>query len=225
LVSDIDKIDVDGHTVLFKATCEERVRHGNCEQMELLLRDGADPNIGSHDTGATPLHIAATYTVGKAASLLLQSGANPEILDNSGMPPLHVAILNRCREVTKLLVECAGQSNVTDRWGRTPLHLAAKQSASSTLKLLLDHGADCNFTDGWGRTPLHIAASAGEFDNIKELLLRGADPSARDRNRETAATCAAKEVPVNYKACCKYQDIVQFLTRLALGSPATSRTR
>lgn len=53
-------------------------------QAELLLRNGADPNIQDGD-GRTPLHIAFTKSNEILARILLGNGANPDIADKEGV--------------------------------------------------------------------------------------------------------------------------------------------
>lgn len=63
------------------------------ERAELLLANGADPNMGyGDDPKHTALHTAAYYGRIPLTRLLLRAGANPSIKNKSGETALDIAL-------------------------------------------------------------------------------------------------------------------------------------
>ena len=106
-----------------------------------------------------PLHIAAFVGNIEAIGLLIQSGANVNILSNGLYSSLPA--------------------------GGTPLHLAAKVENLSCLNLLLEAGADPNISNARGQTRLHDVACWSPSGAVNALLAAGADPLHRDNRGRT----------------------------------------
>ncbi len=102
--------EVNGATALHQA-----VFRGNDEVVELLLRSGADPNIGDR-IGATPLFYAIWTGQERMVELLLSAGANIELRDHVGISPLEHSKLRRNNPVTQML-ETAADSGTKQKTG------------------------------------------------------------------------------------------------------------
>ncbi|HYJ05472.1 MAG TPA: ankyrin repeat domain-containing protein [Chthoniobacterales bacterium] len=93
--ADVNIADSDGRTALWLCSqvCEE------------LLKRGADPNIKARALGFpgyTPLHMAAMNGYTEKVKLLLQSGADPSIRNDTGETPLDITNV-KFAEVRELL--------------------------------------------------------------------------------------------------------------------------
>ncbi|MBT4099213.1 MAG: ankyrin repeat domain-containing protein [Gemmatimonadetes bacterium] len=107
----------------------------NPEAVELLLTEGADPNLASSVTGETALHASTAHAYAdgmiNCVRLLLAAGANPNVQAKSGVAT------DRYYRDTRLV-------------GETPLHLAAAFGNEAMIRCLLDAGADASIRDAPG---------------------------------------------------------------------------
>ena len=126
---------------------------------ELLETEPALARSWSAD-GFTALHLAAFFGEEEAAKILLESGADVNLVARHAT--IHV----------------------------TPLHSAAAGSHSRIVKLLLEHGADPNAAQDGGFTPLHSAAQNDDRESVEALLEAGADPSLATDEGKTPADLA-----------------------------------
>ena len=136
---------------------------GRTRGLEELL--DAEPELArswSAD-GFTALHLAAFFGQEEAAKLLLERGAEVNLVARHAS--IHV----------------------------TPLHSAAAGSHAAIVKLLLEHGADPNAAQDGGFTPLHSAAQNDDRDSVEALLEAGADPSLANEEGKTPADLAGDE--------------------------------
>ncbi|MBN2584959.1 MAG: ankyrin repeat domain-containing protein [Planctomycetes bacterium] len=172
----------------------------------VLLRQridaGADLN-GLAAVGEAPLHYAAQIGRLEAARILLDAGADVNVLTKAvesekqwvagGVTPLHYAAGNGRDDVAELLIARGARINAQEgELGSTPLHWAAAQRHLGAMRLLLGHGADPNARDAGARAPLHEAAAAGDIEGVRLLLSHAADPLARENGGETAGDTAAR---------------------------------
>lgn len=86
-------------------------RAGDCEQVRLLLRSGADPTVPDR-SGMTPLHEAAHMGQPEAVMLLLQFDVDVEILDTRwNITPIHQAAFSGNPQVVQVLHDHGAQIN------------------------------------------------------------------------------------------------------------------
>ena len=147
--------DVDGMTDIDRQTpltlaCYSK---NNLGIIQLLINAGAGVNGGGGVFA--PLHEAATFGNTEATELLIQSGADVNILSTEEFYDLPA--------------------------GSTPLNFTASLNNSHCLSTLLAAGADPNIADERGQTPLHLA----DYDDANTLLAAGADPLHRDNQGRT----------------------------------------
>src|SRR5690606_11232046 len=142
--------------------------------------------------GATALVIAIINAHYDFAALLIEHGADPNVVDSSGMGALYAAV-----DMHRLAVG----------HGRPNPKPSGLLDSPDIVELLLEHGADPNarlskpimqwqhtFGDsalGEGATPFLRAAKSGDVEIMRLLLAGGADPRHTMPNGATALMYAA----------------------------------
>lgn len=118
--------------------------------VERVLLAGVSANSINH-SGASPLHIAATYGRSNICQTLISFGADVKALWE-GNSPLHLAAGENQAEVISTLVACGADINQRDQLGFTPLHIVSLRGNRSLANYLLAAGADPSLVDGEGKT-------------------------------------------------------------------------
>lgn len=178
------------------------VSTGDREQLDTLLRGGADPAavtttrqnpiLGSDlvHTGVTPLWLAAGYGDPVAVQLLLAHGARAETMDSdswSRETALMRAASAGHAETVELLLRNGAAIERRDARGCTALWWAVEADHPDAIRVLIRHGAKVDVPAGkpFGnpvggpRTPLQWAAENGSTESAQVLLEAGAARNPR----------------------------------------------
>ena len=136
---------------------------GRTRGLEELLE--AEPQLArawSRD-GFTPLHLAAFFGQEDAARILLERGAEVNLVarhESIRVTPLHSAAAGSHPAIVKLLLEHAADPNAAQDGGFTPLHSAARNDDRESVEALLEAGADPSLANDDGNTPADLAGDA-----------------------------------------------------------------
>jgi hypothetical protein len=98
------------------------------ESVELLLNNGADPNVQDF-SGNTPLHFAASKGLVKVAELLINKGAQVNAQNKEGITPLSYAIKAAIqvkeaivfKPIIHILSKNGADATIQDCWGKSVL--------------------------------------------------------------------------------------------------------
>ena len=187
--------------------------------IRVLLGAEANPNDVAPSTGVTALLAASAMGRTKAATVLLDGGADPNVTDATGFSPLHYAARRKGAVgiITALLAHGAKPdvrlnekhptyfvSGVALQ-GATAVALAAEINNLDAIKALVAGGADPLIPTAQGTTPLMLAAGGGTdvagarsleerataVQTAKFLVEHGADVNAAGQFGWTALHTAA----------------------------------
>ncbi|KAJ8029469.1 Ankyrin repeat and LEM domain-containing protein 1 [Holothuria leucospilota] len=106
---------------------------------EVLLHDGADPNLLLPSEGITPLHYAVGMASGQSLAftkLLLSFGADPNVRSVEGLTPVHVAATWGRFQALQLLLANGGDPSLKDEDDQTALSLAKSTEKWDCISLL-----------------------------------------------------------------------------------------
>ncbi|KAJ4112117.1 hypothetical protein NW768_011696 [Fusarium equiseti] len=179
-----------GRTALWYASKFQHQR-----SVEVLLENGANPNLYDEEEGRTPLSWAIEYnSEAMVSQLLLKYHADPEPTSKVTETPLVCATGRGALSITKLLLKRGANPNSRKSLcGRLALSLAADKGHYEVVESLLDHQADPNLSDSKDRlTPLCWAAMRGFVDIAKLLLERGATTHHKSSSNRTPLIYAAE---------------------------------
>lgn len=158
---------------------------GNAEVLNLLFRNGADPN--ERDSSGQPVLLWAIENGNYGlAQELLNNKADPFAKDMAGSTALHAACKSNLDFMVELLIKLNCPVGAVDNRGNTPLHVAALFDACGPATRIISAGADVNITNMRGLTPLSYARYARrhsmadlleshggvEYPNFKQLLFQ-----------------------------------------------------
>jgi ankyrin repeat protein len=154
----------------------EAAAYGRAERLsELLDADEALANAWSPD-GFQPLGLAVFFGHPRAASLVLERGADPRAPARHAQikaAPIHSAAAasdaRARRDLAELLLDHGADPAAAQDSGFTALHAAAQHGDLELASLLLERGADAHAVTADGRTPAAIAREQGN-DELAELL-------------------------------------------------------
>jgi ankyrin repeat protein len=144
---------------------------------------------------ATLISWAAKWDRYLIVQFLLEKGADPNVVDESGETPLMTALEDYSSsgreaetrtKLASLLISKGADVNARDSRGDTPLLRAITWDNPMAVRLLLDKKANPNLADDEGNLPLVKAVKKGEVAMTTALLDAGADPDKKDEDGKTA---------------------------------------
>ena len=93
------------------AFINHEAKDGKNDTLRFMLNHGADPNTRDHryGYGTTPLHCAARHDRLKAATILLEFGADVNAKTEEGITPLDMTDYSKKQNVAQLLVSHGGK--------------------------------------------------------------------------------------------------------------------
>ena len=133
---------------------------------DILAADPGAVHSFSGD-GWTPLHLAAAFGTPEAVDVLLQHGAQVDVVSKNPQrnQALHAALaLGRNRESVKLLLAHGADPNATQVGGFTPLFSAATANRRDLVDLLIESGAQAHHRSDLGKTAAEFARERGHTE-------------------------------------------------------------
>ena len=192
--ADPNAIDFEG-----EAPLQSAARHGHIECVRVLLAHGADinhcPTPAQSPNYSESALCSAVRKCPEAAQLLLEAGADPNLVTRSERYPLPFAISANNAELVRELLRYRASVDITDNNGRTPLHCAVTAGSLDIIQVLLELGANPNAKDGQNVTPVFLAVNGPKPLNIPMLrLLLTAKPDLSLQNSWKKVTALEQAV-------------------------------
>jgi len=147
---------------------------GRLERLtRLVAQDPRSVHAHSAD-GFTPLQLATFFAEPDSVRVLLQRGANVEVVSQNTMAlrAIHSASAGGSTEIVEHLLQAGADANSRQQGGWTPLHAAAAAGRLDMVRVFLAHGADPTLTNSAGKSAYDIALQKGHAAVVQAL--RGA---------------------------------------------------
>ena len=110
---------------------------GNEDVIRTLLLNGADPNIPSRNGfNVYPIHYAVASNYTMIAKMLIESGADINVVQKSGATPLHSAAQNGNIELLIVLLETGAIVDAKMEDGKTAADMAFEKGFIEIAKIL-----------------------------------------------------------------------------------------
>lgn len=122
-----------------------------------------------------PLHFTAQFNMLESMRLLLDYGADPDLVSDLGSTALTLAANLDNSEIVHLLIEKGADVNMRDSSGSTAMIFAAWNKNSEIIQVLVENGAKLDTVDDNGLCALHYAAVSGSVECVRVLLTAGAN--------------------------------------------------
>ncbi|XP_004073482.1 ankyrin repeat and SOCS box protein 12 [Oryzias latipes] len=169
----------------------------------------------------TPLRTAAALGHLRCLELLLEHGAEVDVLDVKAQTPLFTAVSGKHLDCVVSLLKAGADPNGSQYNNCSPLLTAAREGDVDVLRELLRFGADVDVkpkVPEWAsnattcRGPLYLSAVYGHLDCFKLLLLHGANP---DYNCTDEKMLARIKLPKTVlEVCLRYGCGVEYIQLL-----------
>jgi ankyrin repeat protein len=114
------------------------------DMIKLIINYISDINDNYNYDYICPLHLACDIGNIEIVQLLLEKGANVDVLDDNFMTPLHYAANRNHFKIIKKLIKYKAKINLLDEYNRLPIHLTTDQNIT---KYLLDKGSYINSSE------------------------------------------------------------------------------
>jgi ankyrin repeat protein len=143
---------------------------GDTRRTAELVDAGADVGAINVD-GYTPLGLAVYFGHLEEARLLLDAGADPNVISVNDMAvmPIHSALAGGHKEIASLLLARGAEPDEPTGSDWTPLHYVAESNDIETARILIDAGARSGYARNDGKTALEVAEDNG-FRDLARLL-------------------------------------------------------
>ncbi|XP_063062573.1 transient receptor potential cation channel subfamily A member 1b [Engraulis encrasicolus] len=162
--------DESGATPLHHATAGRSM-----EAIRLLVTATGPQGLNvCDDQGSTPLHWAVERAAEDSAGLLMDLGADPNLLNAALMAPLHLAISKGHNDMVELLLSFSNtDANLQGDLGNTPVMLACSNNNCQALHTLFKYGGKMCVQNKLGHYAIHAVAFAGAKEAMEIILKKG----------------------------------------------------
>ena len=164
-----------------------KISSDNIERVKLLIKMGADVNIGG-EYEHTPLGLASWNYDIEMAKLLIKEGADINLFGYHTAAPIHHTSSKNNIELVKFLIKEGADAKIVTDSGVNAIQFAAWGNNIEIIKLLISEGVDVKTVDNFGRSPVFEAANddRDRIELVRFLIKEGASVNIANFGGQTA---------------------------------------
>ena len=183
--ADLNITDVEGNSGVHHAV----ILNCNSKILQAVINQNVNVNA-TNMKNETALMIACQKGNESAIHILMNAGADPNIVDVDGNSGVHHAVIEDCNSemLQSLINQCQLVNvNATNMNNETALMIACERGNEGAINILLNAGADPNIADVYGNSGIHhvVLQCCGE-EIVQAIINHGANVDATNRNNVTA---------------------------------------
>lgn len=120
---------------------------------------------GGDENGFTALHHCAQLGQAAAGSILVECGADTNVVDKDNNTPLHITSIHNKRLVASMLLWGGAKRDLVNNKGNTALHEAVIAESPHVIYLIVENGGEhCkDLKNKEGKTPVELAEGKQEL--------------------------------------------------------------
>ncbi len=182
----LDKSELNSR---LKCILEDKYNQEKEEAAAQLIIAGANPNliIDQNCNTSILIFISIKDLFKKLINLLIDYGANINMVDSSGMNALMISTFYNYEDIVKILLDTKIDIDAQEPYHqKTALMLAIQQNNQNIAKLLIEKKANVNIQNKDGNTALTVAVYHNNIGLIALLLENGASFEIRNCCGKTA---------------------------------------
>ncbi|XP_051232622.1 cyclin-dependent kinase 4 inhibitor C isoform X2 [Dicentrarchus labrax] len=157
--------DINGFNK-FNRTALQVVKLGNPALVQALLVAGADPSVRDPVLSLTVMHDAAREGFADSVRVLVDHGADTNVVDEHGNLPLHLAAKEGHLEVIQLLIGLTANPQAPNDLGYTAAQLAFNHGKMDTANYIQEYLSSCARRGGGGQRRKLLPFCSRVFANI-----------------------------------------------------------
>ncbi|KAL7641411.1 UNVERIFIED_CONTAM: hypothetical protein RMT77_008551 [Armadillidium vulgare] len=201
----INTMNIKGETALHYLGKLKQSKSGQDKEMSrVLLSNGGDLMLYTHQTKETPIHYVA-LTGNETVLAEMLANVPPEkmqtlvnMTSSKGWSPLLSASQHGHVGIVDILLKHQARVDIFDSEGKAALHLAADKGFKPVCNALLSHKAFVNARSIKGLTALHLASSSGQQELVQSLIVNfNAQKDPFTMSKQTPLHLAAERGQLN----------------------------
>ncbi|KAK4291833.1 hypothetical protein Pmani_035357 [Petrolisthes manimaculis] len=162
--ANVNHLDDDGTSALIKASKKNHV-----EEVQVLLRAGANPDIRESNYGDTALGWASASGYTGVVRELVAVGTNLNLKNNNDVTPLLLATIKNHIPAAQVLLAAGADINERGGDGETPVMRAVFLQLRGMVLTLLQHCPDLTLTNLNRKNVMQMATQRGDQE-IKKMI-------------------------------------------------------
>lgn len=161
------------------------IHENNRSLVQKLLKEDKNLIFMKTQSNESVLHVAAQFGDDKVFKLLLDAGADINVMNNRRSKPIHMTTMFGKKEMTEMLLQKGASLREMNAFGLYPIQYAVDSGNIPLVELLIARGEKYSEISRQNATLLHFAAGSGSIPMYEFIASKGLDHNAVDSQGNT----------------------------------------